>query len=345
MPILAGVKRKRCSMVIPVPALMKKRLARRCCAPPVLAFLSVLLLLPATAGARLHQVPVERGETVITYEGAGETDIPTGYQCVAIKKCRSFGRIAYRFIWDASVIVDRFDMIHRRDTTLDAGGHISIQPNEGLPAGAPPAKAPACTNSVRDRGHYDGGMTVTRTQQSVGVQAELPFSSKWLDGSNVQNGCQLAPDTWAGSVFSQGLDSSPQSDAYAAKLELAVRPKMGAPTSARQHDQGLRLHLRARHRNGPVRRLQKQHPVVHDDLQQLQTARHRQRPLSVVLRLSGPIDGSVRQVRSAPGQGLGRMSHLGRHATKAIVDRGVPVFANSEHLERTRVVAVAIVAA
>jgi hypothetical protein len=221
-------------MATPVLALMKKGLARWCCAPSVLAFLSVLLLLPATAGARLHAVPVERGETVITYWGIGETEIPTGYQCVAIKKCVSFGRIEYTLHWDASVIVDRLGMIHYDDTTLDAGGGISIQPNAGLPAGAPPAKAPACTNSVRDRRHYYGGMTVTFTQRSVGVQAELPFSSKWLDGSNVQNGCELAPDTWAGSVFSQGLDSSPQSDAYGVKLELVVRPKMGAPKSARR---------------------------------------------------------------------------------------------------------------
>jgi hypothetical protein len=213
---------------------MKKRLARTCSAPPVLAFLSVLLLLPATAGARLHLVPVGRGETVITYEGEGKTDIPTGYQCVAIKKCRSFGSIAYTLQWEASVIVDRLGTIHGGDTKLDAGGSISVQPNAGLPAGAPPAKAPPCTNSVRDRRYYGGAVTVTRTQRSVGVQAELPFSSKWLEGSDVQNGCQLAPDTWAGSVFSQGLDSSPQSDAYGVKLQLVVRPKMGAPKSARR---------------------------------------------------------------------------------------------------------------
>jgi hypothetical protein len=221
-------------MATPVPTLMKKRLARRCCAPPVLAFLSVLLLLPATAGARLHVVPVERGETVITYEGEGQTDIPTGYQCVTIKKCRSFGSIAYTLQWKASAIADRLGTIHGGDTTLDAGGSISVQPNDGLPAGVPRAKAPACRNSVVDSRYHDSLMTVTLTQRSVGVQAELPFSSRWLEGSNVQNGCQLAPDTWAGSVFSQGLDSSPQSDAYAVKLQLAVRPKMGAPKSARR---------------------------------------------------------------------------------------------------------------
>jgi hypothetical protein len=201
----------------------------------VLACLSALLLLPATAGARLHLVPLERGETVITYEGDGETNIPTGYQCVGTNPCTSFGSIAYTLHWEASVIVDRLGTIHGGDTTLDAGGSISVQPNVGLPAGAPPAKAQACTNSVRDRRHYNDGVSVTRTRRSVGVQAELPFSRRWLVVSGDPNNCQLGPDTWAGSVFSQGLDSAPpQSDADAAKLQLALRPKMGAAKSARR---------------------------------------------------------------------------------------------------------------
>jgi hypothetical protein len=201
----------------------------------VLACLSALALLPATAGARLHLVPLERSDTVITYEGEGETNIPTGYQCVGTNPCRSFGRIAYRLDWEASVIVGRLGTIHGGDARLTADGIISVQPNAGLPPGTPPAKAPACTNSVRDRHEYDDGMSVTRTRGSVGVQAELPFRRRWLEVSGDPNNCQLGPDTWAGSVFSQGLDSAPpQSDANAAKLQLALRPKMGAPKSARR---------------------------------------------------------------------------------------------------------------
>jgi hypothetical protein len=202
---------------------------------PVLACLSALLLLPASAGARLHLVPLERGETVIIYEGDGETNVPTGYQCVGTNPCTSFGSIAYTLHWEASVIVDRLGTIHGGDTSLAASGIISVQPNAGLPAGAPLAKAPACTNSVRDRHHYNGGVSVTRTRRSVGVQAELPFSRRWLAVSGDPNGCQLSPGTWAGSVFSQGLDSAPQqSDAEVAQLQLALRPKMGAPLSARR---------------------------------------------------------------------------------------------------------------
>jgi hypothetical protein len=202
---------------------------------PVLASLGALLLLPATAGARLHLVALDRGETVITYQGDGESNVPTGYQCVGTNPCTSFGSIAYTLHWEATVIVDRLGTIHGGDTTLDAGGDISVQPNAGLPAGAPLAKAPSCSNSVRDRRHYDGGMSVTRTGRSVGVQAELPFSRRWLVVLGAPSGCRLGPDTWAGSVFSQGLDSAgEQSDADAAKLQLALRPKMGAPKSARR---------------------------------------------------------------------------------------------------------------
>jgi hypothetical protein len=191
--------------------------------------------MPATAGARLHVVPLERGETVITYEGEGETNVPTGYQCVRISSCTSFGSIAYKLRWEASVIVNRLGTIHGGDARLDAGGIISVQPNVGLPPGAPLAKAPSCSNSLRDRGQYEDGVSVTRTRRSVGVQAELPFRRRWLVVSGDPNDCQLGPDTWAGSVFSQGLDSAPpQSEAEVAKLQLALRPKMGAPKSARQ---------------------------------------------------------------------------------------------------------------
>jgi hypothetical protein len=275
---------------------------------PVLACLSALLLLPATAGARLHLVPLERGETVITYEGDGETNIPTGYQCVGTNPCTSFGSIAYTLHWEASVIVDRLGTIHGGDTTLAAGGSISVQPNVGLPAGAPLAKAPACTNSVRDRGQYNDGVSVTLTRRSVGVQAELPYRRRWLVVSGDPH-CQLGPDTWAGSVFSQGLDSAPpQSEAEVAKLQLALRPKMGAPKSGSADNQGVRFYLRARHRNGPVRHLHEQDPVKHDDLQQLQAARHRRRPLPVVFRLSGPHrESRPAVVRSSPSPGDPRL--------------------------------------
>jgi hypothetical protein len=106
----------------------------------VLACLSALVLVPATAWARPHLVRLGRGETVITYQGDGETNVPTGYQCVGTNPCTSFGSIAYTLHWEASVIVDRLGTIHGGDTTLDAGGSISVQPNVGLPAGAPLAK-------------------------------------------------------------------------------------------------------------------------------------------------------------------------------------------------------------
>jgi hypothetical protein len=204
---------------------------------PVLACLSALLLLPATAGARLRSVEVDRGETAIVYEGAGETSIPTGEQCDgATGACRAWGYVAYRLHWDASVIVNRQGTIHGDDSRLHAAGSISIQPNAGIPPGAPLATSPACNNDVHDRRDYIGGVSVTLTQRSVGVQAELPFSRKWLNVTGDPNHCQLGPDTWAGSVFSQGLDSAgqEQSDADAAKLQLAVRPKMGARRSARR---------------------------------------------------------------------------------------------------------------
>jgi hypothetical protein len=200
---------------------------------PVLAFLSAVLLLPAAAGARPHLAAVDRGETVVTYEGDGETNIPMGYQCVAITMCTSFGSIAYTLHWEASVIVNRLGTIHSDDSTLDADGNISVQPEAGLPPGAPLPKANPCNNSVHDRRHYIGGVSVTRTRRSVGVQAELPFSLRWLTVSGDPTGCQMSGNTWAGSVFSQGLDSAPpQTDAQAAKLALALRPKMGAPKSA-----------------------------------------------------------------------------------------------------------------
>ena len=164
---------------------------------PVLAYLTVsvsLLVLPSAAGARQHQVPMTRGETAI---------------------------------------VDRLGTIHGGDTTLDASGGISIQPNDGLPAGAPQAKAPPCVNGVRDRRHYNDGFSVTRTRRSVGVQAELPFSLRWLVVTGDPNNCQMSSSTWAGSVFSQGLSSAgEQSDADAARLQLALRPKMGARKAA-----------------------------------------------------------------------------------------------------------------
>jgi hypothetical protein len=201
----------------------------------VLVCLSVLVALPAVAGARPHRVRMEQGEIAITYEGDGETNIPTGYQCVGTNPCTSFGSIAYTLHWEATAIVDRRGFIHGGDTTLDASGSISVQPNAGLPAGAPPAKAPSCDNSVRDRRHYVGGVNVALTRRSVGVQAELPFSRRWLVVSGDPNSCQLGPDTWAGSVFSQGLESAgPQSDADAATLQLALRPKMGARRSVRK---------------------------------------------------------------------------------------------------------------
>ncbi len=200
----------------------------------ILACLTALLLMPVTAGARLHVVPLERGETVITYEGDGETNIPTGYQCVNITQCTSFGSVAYRLHWEASVIVNRLGTIHGGDARLQADGVISVQPNAGLPAGASLAKAPACLNSVRDRHQYEDGMSVTFTRRSVGVQAELPYRRRWLVVSGDPNMCQLGPDTWAGSVFSQGLDSAPQSKAEVAELQLALRPKMGAAKSARR---------------------------------------------------------------------------------------------------------------
>jgi hypothetical protein len=204
---------------------------------PVLACLSALLLLPATAGARLRSVEVDRGETAIVYEGEGETSIPTGEQCDgATGACTAWGYIAYTLHWQASVIVNRRGTIHGDDSRLDAGGSISVQPDAGIPPGAPLATSPPCNNDVHDRRDYVGGVSVTRTQRSIGVQAELPFSRKWLNVTGDPNHCQLGPDTWAGSVFSQGLDSAgkEQSDADAAKLQLALRPKMGARRSARR---------------------------------------------------------------------------------------------------------------
>ena len=259
----------------------------------ILACLSALLLMPATAGARLHVVPLERGETVITYEGDGETNIPTGYQCVNITQCTSFGSVAYRLHWEASVIVNRLGTIHGGDARLQADGVISVQPNAGLPAGASLAKAPACLNSVRDRHQYEDGMSVTFTRRSVGVQAELPYRRRWLVVSGDPNMCQLGPDTWAGSVFSQGLDSAPPERSRGRRAPARAAAQDGRGQVGSADNQEVRLHLRKRHRNRPVRCLHEQDPIEHDDLQQLQAARHRRRSLPVVLRLSGPHRGCI----------------------------------------------------
>lgn len=199
---------------------------------PVLACLTVLVL-PAVAGARSHEVSLERGETAISYEGEGSSDLPTGEHCPGTNPCVAFGNLRYTLHWEATAIVGRNDTIHGGDTTLDAGGGISFQPNVGLPAGAPPSNAPACDNAVRDRRHYEGGVSVTRTRRSVGVQVELPFSLRWLSVSGDPNNCQMSDSTWAGSVFAL-WGAGPTSDADVAKLQLALRPKMGAPNSARR---------------------------------------------------------------------------------------------------------------
>ena len=145
----------------------------------------------------------------------------------------AFGNLGYTLRWEATAIVERHGTIHGGDTTLDAGGSISFQPNVGLPAGATPSNAPACDNTVRDRRHYTDGVSVTRTRRSVGVQVELPFSLRWLTVSGDPNNCQMSSATWAGSVFAL-WGAGPTSQADVAKLQLALRPKMGAPTSARQ---------------------------------------------------------------------------------------------------------------
>jgi hypothetical protein len=219
---------------------------------PVLTCLIVLLLLPAAAGARPpHNVPMMRGEIAITYTGNGDTNLATGSQCVGANPCTAFGSIAYSLDWEATVIVGRNGTIHGGDTTLDASGSISIQPNVGLPAGAPPSTAKACDNSVRDRRHYTDGVSLTRTARSVGVQAELPFSLRWLVVTGDPNNCQMSDSTWAGSVFGLPMGSGEQSDADAAKFQLALRPKLGAPKSAHKTTKAFNFTYRFDSGTGP----------------------------------------------------------------------------------------------
>jgi hypothetical protein len=199
---------------------------------PVLACL-IVLLLPGVAGARAHQVSLNRGEIAISYDGSAERDSPTGLYCPGTNPCTAFGDVGSSLGWEATAIADRFGNISESDTTLKASGRITVEPNVGLPAGASPSTAPGCDNVVQERKRYDDGTRMTRTRHSIGVQVELPFSLRWLEVSGDPGNCQMSPATWAGSVFSLG-SAGPTSDAEVAKLQLTLRPKMGAPKSARR---------------------------------------------------------------------------------------------------------------
>jgi hypothetical protein len=165
---------------------------------PVLACL-ILLLLPAVAGARTHEVSLDRGEIAISYEGSGSSDLPSGLNRPGTNPCVAFGKVGYSLGWEATAIADKHGNISESDTTLKAAGLISVQPNLGLPAGVPPATNPGW----------------------------------WLEVSGDPNNCQMSPSTWAGSVFAL-WGAGPTSDADVAKLQRALRPKMGAPKSARR---------------------------------------------------------------------------------------------------------------
>ena len=201
-------------------------------AVPVAACL-IVLLLPAVAGARTHEVSLDRGETAISYEGSGSSDLPTGQHCPGTSPCVAFGNVGYSLGWEATAIADKYGNISESDTTLKASGFITVQPNLGLPAGVPPATNPACRNVVHERKRYIDGAMVTRTRRSIGVQVELPFSLRWLVVSGDPTNCQMSSATWAGSVFSL-WGAGPESDADVAKLQRALRPKMGAAKSARR---------------------------------------------------------------------------------------------------------------
>jgi hypothetical protein len=197
----------------------------------LLGCLMVVLLLPGVADARSHRVSLDRGETAISYHGSGSTDAPASYYCQGTNPCLAFGNVSYGLSWEATAIADSSGTVRESDTTLQASGVISAQSNLGIPAGATPSNVPDCISDLRERKRYKAGATVTLTRRSVGVQLELPFSLRWLEVSGDPDKCQLSPTAWAGAVFAP---TGPRSDRDAAKLLVAVRPKMGAPLSARQ---------------------------------------------------------------------------------------------------------------
>jgi hypothetical protein len=210
--------------------LADRRIAAR--ALPVLVFMLVLVL-PGVAGARKHEVSLDRGEIAITYDGTASTNVSTGAYCQGTNPCVAFGKETNSLGWVTTAIADLSGHIGADDTALDANGEISVNPYIGAPAGAALAPATQCDNTVRERGRYEDGAAVTHTRRSIGVQVELPFSLKWLTVSGDPDHCQLSATDWAGSVLSLG-SAGPTSKADVAKLELALRPKMGAPRSARR---------------------------------------------------------------------------------------------------------------
>lgn len=191
----------------------------------------MVVLLPGVADARSHRVPLDQGETAISYHGSGSTEAPTGYYCQGNNPCLAFGTVSYALSWEATAIADSSGTIRESDTTLQASGVISARSNLGLPAGATPSNVPDCVSDLRERKRYKDGATVTLTRRSVGVQLELPFSLRWLEVSGDPDKCQLSPSAWAGAVFAP---TGPRSDDDVAKLLVAVRPKMGASRSARR---------------------------------------------------------------------------------------------------------------
>src|SRR3954469_14578267 len=77
---------------------------------PVLACL-IVLLLPAVAAARTHEVSLDRGEIAISYEGSGSTDLPTGLNCPGTNPCVAFGNVGYSLSWEATAVADKYGNI------------------------------------------------------------------------------------------------------------------------------------------------------------------------------------------------------------------------------------------